>query len=103
MTEMKQLNEFFENKVEVPRIRVGEKKTIETLIKEEVTIDNKECSRLQGSIKAETPKAVLINLASGQELWVPKSKIHSEFKITENLKQSFIIDNWILEKNKITA
>ena len=32
---MKQLNRFFESKVEVPRMLVGEKQTIETLINEE--------------------------------------------------------------------
>jgi len=32
---LKQLNQFFEGKVEVPRIRVGKKQTIETLINEE--------------------------------------------------------------------
>jgi hypothetical protein len=32
---MKQLNAFFESVVEVPRIRVGKRQTIETLINEE--------------------------------------------------------------------
>jgi len=32
---MKQLNAFFESMVEVPRMRIGERQTIETLINEE--------------------------------------------------------------------
>ena len=32
---MKQLNKFFESYVEVPRMRVGKRQTIETLINEE--------------------------------------------------------------------
>jgi hypothetical protein len=32
---MKQLNKYFESKVEVPRMRVGKRQTIETLITEE--------------------------------------------------------------------
>lgn len=32
---MKQLNAFFESMVEVPRMRVGKRQTIETLINEE--------------------------------------------------------------------
>jgi CRISPR/Cas system-associated endonuclease Cas1 len=34
----KKLNEFFESKVEVQRIRIGEKQTIETLINEEALL-----------------------------------------------------------------
>ena len=33
---MKQLDYFFETTVEVPRIKVGKKQTVETLINEEV-------------------------------------------------------------------
>ena len=35
---MKQLNAFFETTVEVPRMRIGKKQTIETLIKEEALL-----------------------------------------------------------------
>ena len=35
---MKQLNAFFEATVEVPRIRIGKKQTIETLISEEALL-----------------------------------------------------------------
>lgn len=35
---MKQLDKLFESIVEIPRIRVGEKQTIETLINEEALV-----------------------------------------------------------------
>jgi len=35
---MKQLNAFFETTVEVPRIRIGRRQTIETLITEEALL-----------------------------------------------------------------
>lgn len=35
---MKKLDEFFESKIELPRIRVGEHQTIETLINEETQL-----------------------------------------------------------------
>jgi hypothetical protein len=35
---MKRLNEFFESEVEIPRIRVGKKQTIETHINEETLL-----------------------------------------------------------------
>lgn len=35
---MKQLNVFFESKIRIPRIKVGEKQTIETLINEETLL-----------------------------------------------------------------
>jgi hypothetical protein len=38
-----------------------------------------------------------------KKLWVPKSKIHSKFESTRDLHQSFIIDNWVLEKSEVIA
>ena len=35
---MKQLNKFFESIVEIPRIKVGKKQTVETLISEEALL-----------------------------------------------------------------
>ena len=35
---MKELNQFFESRVEIPRIRVGQGQTIETLINEEALL-----------------------------------------------------------------
>lgn len=53
-------------------------------------------------IKVESPKALLINLDSGEEFWIPKSTIHNKYDIKERDKhQNFIVDKWIIEKNKI--
>ena len=38
---MKELSKFFESKVEVPRIQVGKKQTVETLINEEALLFSK--------------------------------------------------------------
>jgi len=35
---MKKLNSYFESKVEIPRIKVGNRQTIETLINEEALL-----------------------------------------------------------------
>jgi hypothetical protein len=69
-----------------------------------VTIDKLETSKktneLKGSIKGETEKALLIQLENKSELWIPKSTIHSRFDNTKNIVQNFLIDSWILKKNK---
>jgi len=70
------------------------------LSKEEIKAD-KEITRITGSIKAETEKALLIVFNTGQEVWIPKSIIHSRFLSDLGVDQEFIINNWILEKNKI--
>jgi len=56
-----------------------------------------------GSIKGETEKALLINFTNGNDIWIPKSVIHSQFNKTLDLKQNFLIDSWLLIKNKILA
>jgi hypothetical protein len=58
---------------------------------------------INGSIKAETEKALLLILDSGKEIWIPKSIIYSDFKSKTGINQSFLTENWILEKNSITA
>ena len=46
-------------------------------------------------------KALLIQFNSGDELWIPKSTIHGEYVPKKNKDQKFLIDDWILKKNKI--
>ena len=62
-----------------------------------------EKTRIKGSIKAETEKAVLIVFNNDQEVWIPKSIIHSKFLSDSAADQEFIVTSWILEKNKITV
>jgi len=58
---------------------------------------------LLGIIKAETKKAILIEFGDHKQTWIPKSQIHSEFDANIEKEQEFIIDTWILKKNKIVA
>ena len=53
-----------------------------------------------GIIKGESKKALLIAFENGVEFWVPKSVIHSPINQKKEIQQRFIIDKWILEKNK---
>lgn len=53
-------------------------------------------------IKVESPKALLVTLDSGEEFWIPKSTIHSNYNLnSKNRHQNLIVDKWIIEKNKI--
>ena len=64
---------------------------------------DKEKTSIKGSIKAETDKALLIVFNNGQEVWIPKSIIHSKFLSDSSSDQEFIVNSWILEKNKIAV
>ena len=63
----------------------------------------KEVSNIDGIIKSETEKALLINFDAGKEIWIPKSTIRCQYDPQKNLTQKFLIDNWILNRNKITS
>lgn len=65
--------------------------------------NRKQKIKIVGSIKAETEKALLLNLKSGHEIWVPRSIIHSTYDSQNNNDQTFITDKWILERNKISV
>jgi hypothetical protein len=54
---MKSLYQFFECEVEVPRIRIGKKQTIETLINEEILLLAK---FLRDERKTWAPRIVLL-------------------------------------------
>ena len=63
----------------------------------------KEVSNIDGIIKSETGKALLINFDAGKEIWIPKSTIRCQYVLDKNLTQKFLIDNWILNRNKIIS
>jgi hypothetical protein len=63
----------------------------------------KDMTNISGAIKGETEKALLITFNSGQEIWIPKSTIHCQYSPKKQLNQGFLIDNWILKRNKILA
>ncbi len=62
-----------------------------------------ETQEVNGSIQGETGKALLLLFPTGQELWFPKSTIHSQYAPDKGLNQQFKIDDWILKKNGISA
>ena len=60
-------------------------------------------SMVNGSIKAITPKAILLQTKNGVEGWIPKQSIHSQFKEEKGLLQTFLAEDWVLKKNKMIA
>ena len=62
---------------------------------------SKDTVEINAIIKVESPKALLIELDSGQEFWIPKSTIHSKFDTSKKENQTFLVDKWIIEKHKI--
>jgi len=69
-------------------------------IVEELDLGNK-VKKIEGIIKGETEKALLLKTTNDSEFWIPKSTIKSEYHPEKASKQSFLIDSWIIEKNKI--
>ena len=67
---------------------------------EELDLGDK-VKKIEGIIKGETEKALLLKTTNDNEFWIPKSTIKSEYHPEKASKQSFIIDSWIIEKNKI--
>ena len=63
-----------------------------------VSLDEIRKTNVQGTIKGETDKALFIIFPSGQEQWIPKSKIHSNYVSEKEINQSFLIEDWILKK-----
>ncbi len=58
--------------------------------------DNNKSRRIEGEIRADTDKGVLIKLASGEEHWFPKTAVHA----IDGETNMFNIDLWILKKMK---
>ena len=83
---------------------ITEKKDGESI---EIDIKNddnsSEIMNINGFIKKETDKALLIQFDNNSEVWIPKSKIHSSYNAKKNLVQTFIIDRWILRSNKVVS
>ena len=78
------------------------KEDLELTIVEEIS-SGEDLTRVQGIIAGETEKAVLLKLNSGSENWFPKSTIKSQFSPEKETSQTFLIDSWIIEKNKIAV
>ncbi len=74
----------------------------ELKVVEEITTGN-DLTKVEGIIAGETDKAVLLKLNNGTENWFPKSTIKSQYSSDKESLQTFLIDSWIIERNKIVV
>ena len=88
------------NDLNSDKIELDDNTTVETIIIKNDD-NNNERFEINGSIKAETEKALFINFKSGQEIWIPKSTIYSKYDHVIGTNQTFLIDKWILDRNNI--
>jgi len=58
-------------------------------------------NKIEGKVINQTDKAVLINFKEKTEAWIPKSTIHSYYSNLDTSSQLFLIENWVLKKNKL--
>ena len=87
------------NAVEIHPEKINIEKNTENSANSTSTSDK---VKINGAINGETEKALLLNF-EGNEIWVPKSTIHSQFKSVKGEDQSFLIDDWILKRNKVLS
>lgn len=69
-------------------------------IQEEMNISNK-LKRMEGKIVGETEKALRVTMENGEEIWIPKSTIKSQYNVETNSTQTFLVESWFLDKNNI--
>ena len=63
---------------------------------------SKDRMEINAKIKVESEKALLIVLDTGNEFWVPKSTLHSNYNPNDKVNfQKLIVDKWIIDKNII--
>ena len=58
-------------------------------------------AKVHGIITKETKKDILLKLEDRDERWFPKSTIKSHYSPEKKIAQIFLIDSWILERDKI--
>jgi hypothetical protein len=56
---------------------------------------------IEGTIKGETQKALLINFDDEHKLWIPKSAISCDYNPEIDMAQTFRIATWLLRKNNL--
>jgi len=78
-----------------------EEKNNDLIIVEQVDAE-KETSNVKAIITGETQKALLLQYDDRiEEVWTPKSIIHSKYESTKGVTQSFSIESWFLKKYNI--
>jgi hypothetical protein len=70
------------------------------MIKEELN-RGKTVKKMEGNITGETDKALKVAIENGDDIWIPKSTIKSQYDVETTTKQIFLIDSWFLEKNNL--
>lgn len=70
-------------------------------IREEMNLGEK-VKKLEGKISGETEKAIRVAINNGDDVWIPKSTIKSQYNPEINTNQTFLIDSWFLEKNNLS-
>jgi hypothetical protein len=83
-------------------IRKEDLEDTELIVVEEIST-GEALTKVQGIIAGETEKAILLKLNGGAENWFPKSTIKSQYLLEKEISQTFMIDSWIIEKNKIAV
>ena len=71
------------------------------VVQESIEYSDKPQSEIAGTIEGETDKALLIKFDQDKQIWIPKSRIHSNFKPDNSSDQTFLIESWILKKNNL--
>lgn len=84
-------------------IDIGQKTPPSEVKAEKIGDKNRDSRKIRGSIKAETDKGLLIIFKNGQEIWIPKSRIKSNYNSEKTIEQEFHIDNWILKENGVSV
>jgi hypothetical protein len=62
---------------------------------------NDQTIQIEGTIKGETQKALLINFDDDHKLWIPKSAISCGYNPEVDMAQTFRIATWLLRKNNL--
>ncbi len=88
------------NQVTIDQNLTNKQEVPELAVIEEVNSEN-DLKKVEGVIAGETDKAILLKLNNGAENWFPKSTIKSQYSPEKQTPQTFLIDSWIIEKNKI--
>lgn len=77
-----------------------EEKKNNLIVVEQIKTD-KEVSTISAIITGVTEKALLLLYNGSEEVWTPKSIIHSEYGPQGEGKQTFTIESWFLKKNNL--
>ncbi|MHA2181511.1 MAG: hypothetical protein ACXAAH_08820 [Promethearchaeota archaeon] len=96
------ISDIPKNQVAIEQPVVKKRDESELTVIEEIDSESK-LKKVEGIIAGETDKAVLLKLKSGAENWFPKSTIKSQYSPEKETSQTFLIDSWIIEKNKIAV